>query len=153
MRYPVILEGFEGQKIEVEYPFFKSPRLLVDKEPAPKGRVWGTLVISRNDGREQLVAWRPRFPDVPQLVVAGKFINVVAPLKVYEWVWCALPILLIFLPNFISGTLVGLLGIWVNVQLFRTGLKPWQKYAAAAGGSMLSAGIYYLLAQFMSTAG
>jgi hypothetical protein len=151
MKYPVDLEGFEGRTIEVQYSFLRGAKLLVDGEPAPKGQYSGTFVLSRNDGRELLAAWKPRFPDVPQLVVAGKVINVVRPLMIYEWVWCGLPLPLVFLPDFLTGLLVGMLGLWANIQVFRTGLRTLAKYGAALGVTLLSAGFYYLLMMFFGT--
>ncbi len=151
MIYPVEVEGCEGQKIEVQYRFLIGARLLVDGQPAPKGKMWGTWVLQRNDGRDVLAAWKPQRLglDVPQLVVAGKVINVVRPLRIYELVWSGLPMILILMPDFLTGMVAGLFGLWANIQIFRTGLHPISKYIVALGISALALGAYILSTTYL----
>lgn len=97
MDYSVKIDGFEGQVIEVRSPtFFAGYRLLVNGQPAPKGKR-NQMVLRRNDGKEVIATWKSQVLgfDVPQLVVDGTAIPLVEPLRWYEWVWSGLPILLV----------------------------------------------------------
>ena len=151
MVYPISIEGFEGHKIEVQVRFMRGMLIIVDGQPAPRGKLWGTWVLQRNDSKEVLAAWKPQRLglDVPQLVVAGKVIDVVGPLRFYELLWCGLPLLILFMPDFLLGLFAGFLGLWLNIQIFRTGIKPAGKYGLSLAMSLLSVGIYFLLAQFI----
>src|SRR5262245_32356752 len=90
MRYPVPIEGFEGQTIEVEAPgFLSGAKLLVNGQPAPKGPKRMQMILHRNDGKEVIATWSPVLMglDMPRLSIDGKPLNVIAPLKWYEWMW------------------------------------------------------------------
>ncbi len=93
MRYPVHLEGFEGQTLEVQPGgLFSGPKVFVNHQPAPKGK-GREVILRRNAGTGVAATLKPIFfgLDVPQLVVEGKTIRVVEPLKWYVWAWIALP--------------------------------------------------------------
>jgi hypothetical protein len=92
MKYTVDLEGFEGQKIEVQPAgLFGAAKLFVNDVEAPHGAKRGEMILSRKDGREVVAAWRNNFLDVPKLVVENKLINVAKPLACGPsiWRWCA----------------------------------------------------------------
>jgi hypothetical protein len=151
MVYPITIEGFEGQKIEVQVRFMRGMLLMVDGQAAVRGKLWGTWVLQRSDGKEVLAAWKPQRlgMDVPQLVVAGKVIDVVGPLRLIDWLWCGLPVLLIMLPNFLPGLFAAFLGLWINIQIFRVVEKPTLKFGLTMGVSLLSLGVYFGLVQFV----
>ena len=95
MNYPINIEGFEGQTLEMKPSgMWAGPQLLVNGQPAPKGPKRGQMLLRRTDGSEAVATWKPQFMglDVPRLDVDGKQINVVEPLKWYAWVWSGLPI-------------------------------------------------------------
>ena len=53
MRFPVQMEGFEAQAIEVEAAgAFTGPKLLSGGKPALRGVKRGQFVLRRDDGRE-----------------------------------------------------------------------------------------------------
>ena len=57
--YPLALEGFENQKMEVQDRLlFGSHKLLVDGEPAPKGAEKEEMVLTRDDGRQVTARWQ-----------------------------------------------------------------------------------------------
>ena len=99
MSYVANIEGFEGQKIEVNTSMWTGSKLLVNGVPAAKGNKRGVMVLQRNDCKQVTATWKPQALgfDVPQLVVDGKAITLAAPLKWYQWVWGGWPILLLFL--------------------------------------------------------
>jgi hypothetical protein len=127
MKYTVDLEGFDGQKIEVQPAgLFGAARLFVNDVEARNGAKRGEMILTRNDGREVVAAWRNNFLDVPNLVVENKMIHVARPLAWYEWVWNGWPVVLLFGGGALGG-LFGALAIVINLNVFRsqqsTGLK------------------------------
>ena len=142
---PLQLEGFEGQNIEVVPAGFITPaKLLVDGLPAPKGRNLGENRLVRNDGREVIVKWKPQFLDMPKLVVDGTTIYIVKPLHWYEWVWSALPLILIFTTRAFAG-LLGLVAYIVNAKIFRSEMSTLSKYGLSLLVSLAAALACYLL--------
>jgi hypothetical protein len=76
--------------------------------------------------------------DVPQLVVEGKTIRAVDPLKWYVWVWIALPILLVFVGGALGG-IVGAVGLTTNAKIVRSKMNGLAKFALTAAVSVLVA--------------
>ena len=154
MQYPVQIEGFEGQSIVVQAPgFLAGPKLLVNGQPAAKGPKRNQLSLRRNDGMEAVVQWKPRALglDVPQLLVDGQTVEVVESLKWYEWLWSALPLVLIFSGGAIGG-LLGAIGLFANIKLFRSSLSNIVKYLAT-GAVIVAVGVAYaIVAMLVATA-
>jgi hypothetical protein len=146
MNYPVVIEGFEGHEITLQNsPWGAASILLVDGQAAPQGPRRNQYILTRNDGTEALVKFRNSlFDSVPQLLVDGKVINVVAPLPWPVMVWCMLPLLLVFTPGF-DGIMLGFAGSWVNTRLFRTERSVTQKYLLTAAVTLAAAGLYLVL--------
>ena len=145
MGYPVKLPGFEGQEIVVEPAgFFSGPKLLVNGQPAPKGQGRGEMLIRRNDGKDVACAFRNNFLDVPVLVVEGKPLNLVEPLKWYEWTWNGLPIVMIF--GGALGGLLGVLAITLNLKVFRSAQNAVMKYILTGAISAGAFVLYFILA-------
>lgn len=146
MRYPVQLDGFEGQTIEIQPGgLFSGPRILVNRQPAPKGQGRRELILRRNDGNNVIATLRPRLfgLDVPQLIVEGKTIHVVEPLKWYEWAWSALPMILLFLGGAL-GAIAGVLGLTTNAKIFRSSMNGLAKFALTAAVSLLVGAAYFV---------
>jgi hypothetical protein len=145
--YPVTIPGFENQKIEAKVPYiFTGHKLLVNGQPAPVGGNRGEMLLRRDDGREVIATWHLRFLglDVPNLIVDGQEIQVLEPLKWYEFTWICLPILLVFFGGGI-GILCGLAGFILNAHIFRSSITKYLKYVMTAIVTILSVGIWYLL--------
>ena len=150
MSYPVKLPGFEGQEIVVEPAgFFSGPRLLVNGQPAPKGKGRGEMLVRRNDGKDVVFSFRNNFLDVPALVVDGKPYELVVPLKWYEWAWNALPILLIFTGGAL-GALIGILAMSFNLKVFRSSENALLKYLLTGVVGVGAFVVYFVLAIFIS---
>lgn len=138
MRYPVHLEGFEGQTLEVQPGgLFSGPKVFVNHQPAPKGK-GREVLLRRNDGTSVVATLKPSVLglDVPQLVVEGKTIRVIDPLKWYVWVWIALPILLVFVGGALGG-IVGAVGLTTNAKIVRSKMNGLAKFALTAAVSVL----------------
>lgn len=154
MRHPISPEGFEGQTIEVQTAgMWAGPKLLVNGQPAAKGKKRGQMTLTNNYGQEVIAAWRPRFMglEVPDLAVDGKIIQVTKPLPWYAWLWSGLPILLLFIGGAL-GAVVGVVAFTVNAGIFRSNRSTAVKFLITAGVSLLAAVIYFLLAVLLSIA-
>lgn len=154
MNHPLNLEGFEGQTLEVKTGgLFGGAQLVLNGQPAPKGPKRGQVLLRRTDGREVIATWKPQALglDVPRLEVDGKRINVVEPLKWYEWVWSGLPILLIFVGGAI-GAVAGIVAFGVNTQIFRSARSTALKFLLTAAVSALAVVVYVVLATLLSIA-
>ena len=128
MKYAVPLEGFEGQNIELQAAgLISGAKLLVNGEPAPKGKKRGEMLLRRNDGREVIAKFQNTFLDVPKLKIDEQVIQVVEPLKWYEWAWNAIPLLIIFSGGAIP-VLIGFIAFSINATLFRSQKTTLAKY-------------------------
>jgi hypothetical protein len=139
MRYPVRLEGFEGQTIEIQPGgLFSGPKVLVNRQPAPKGSKRLEAILRRSDGTNVVVTLKQRAfgLDVPQLVVDGKTIQFVRPLTWYVWVWSALPLLLVFAGGALGG-IFGFFGLTMNAKIFRSQMNGLVKFVLTAIISLL----------------
>lgn len=146
MSYPVHLPGFEGQEIVVEAAgFFSGPRLLVNGQPAPKGKGRGEMLVRRNDGKDVTFSFRNNFLDVPSLMVDGKPLDLVEPLKWYEWIWNGLPVILVFMGGAI-GALVGVLALTVNLKVFRSSQNAAMKYVLTGAVGVGALIVYFIAA-------
>ena len=154
MSYPVKLPGFEGQELVVEPAgLFSGPKLLVNGQPAPKGKGRGEMFIRRNDGKDVPVVFRNNFLDVPALMVEGKPLDLVEPLKWYEWVWNALPIVMIFFGGALGG-LIGALAVTFNLKVFRSSKNVMLKYLFTGAIGLGAFALYFVLKQtFISLLG
>jgi hypothetical protein len=145
--YPVTIPGFENQKIEAKVPYiFTGHKLLVNGQPAPKGNKSGEMLLRRDDGTEVVATWHLRFLglDVPNLIVDGKEIQVLEPLKWYEFTWISLPVLLVFFGGGL-GILCGLAGFILNAHIFRSSISRYLKYVLTTVVTILSVVVWYLL--------
>ncbi len=145
MNYLVNLEGFEGQKIEVQpASFFGSAKLLVNNVEARKGVKRGEMLLTRNDGREVVAAWRNNFLDVPKLMVDKQVVDVAKPLAWYEWIWNGWPIVLLFAGGALGG-LIGALALVLNINIFRSQNNTLLKYLITGAISIVALFVYLIL--------
>ena len=144
MNYPLTLEGFEGQKIEVRSSFWSGAKLLVNDMEARKGTKRGEMILTRNDGREVVAVWRNNFLDVPKLVMENKAIDVAKPLAWYEWIWNGWPIILLFGGGALGG-LIGALALVTNINVFRSQQTTLLKYVVTGIISFVAVILYLIL--------
>jgi hypothetical protein len=153
MRYDVKLDNFEGQNIEVDSSFFSGVKLLVNGEAAPKGEKRGEFVLQNNSGQQVTATWKQQALgfDIPQLVIDGKAINLVEPLKWYQWIWGGWPVVLVFAGGFI-GAIFGVIAFAVNAKVFRMDLSGVMKYALTAVISFVALVAYLAIVVAIQTA-
>lgn len=146
MSYLANIEGFEGQKIETRVSFWTGAKLFVNGVPAPRGLRRGEMILQRNDGRQVYARWKPQILglDVPQLIIDGKTINFADPLKWYQWVWSALPILLVFFGGLLGGV-AGVVAFSINTGIFRSTMNGTVKYVVTGVVSILAVVIYWVV--------
>ena len=151
MNYIAKIEGLENQNIEAKVSFWSGPKLLVNGEPAHKGTKRGEMVLQRNDGKQVSVTWKPQFLglDIPQLVVDGKTINLVEPLKWYQWLWGGWPAMLLFVGGALGG-ITGMIAVVINAKVFRTEMSGVLKYMVSGVVSMLAVVAYFIAALLFS---
>jgi hypothetical protein len=150
MSYPVKLPGFEDREIVVEPAgFFSGPKLLVDGQPAPKGRGRGEMLVRRSDGKDVVFSFRSNFLDVPALMIDGKPLNLVEPLKWYEWVWNGLPLVLIVTGGALGGA-IGVIAMSFNIKIFRSSQSAVLKYAVTAAVGAAAFVVYRVLALILA---
>ena len=151
MSYTANIEGFENQNIEAKVSFWSGPKLLVNGELASKGSKRGEMVLQRNDGRQVTASWKPQFLglDVPQLLVDGKAINLVEPLKWYQWVWGGWPVLLLFVGGAL-GAVAGMIAVAINAKVFRAEMSEVLKYLVSGIVSVLAVVAYFIAAIIFS---
>lgn len=126
---------------------FGQGQNLINGDPAPKGSKRGEMLLQRNDGRQVIARWKPQLMglDVPHLVVDDKVINLVEPLKWYQWMWGGLPIALIFIGG-VLGAIAGIIGFTINIKVFRTELNSVLKYVVSGIVSILAVVTYFIAA-------
>jgi len=144
--YPIDTRGFENRNFFLRPgSFFKGARLWIDGQEVPKGPKRGYYLLRRNDGQESLARFRGFLDPIPAIEIDGEVIRVVGPLKWYQWVWGAWPVILLFM----GGALGGLLGgaaVAVNAHLFRAEMHPALKYFLTAAVSMAAVVLFIIIA-------
>jgi len=156
-RYPVTISGFENQKIELEASGFFSPsKLLVDGKKAEPGPKKNEVIIQRRNGHKSSVYFQNAFFDtVPRLLVDGKTIIVVPPLKWYQYVASGLTLFLVFFGGAL-GAILGVTAFLMSIRTLRGNLKNIYKYLVILGIQTLIIFFYIalsLLITVMTTPG
>jgi hypothetical protein len=146
MDYPLQVEGFEGQTIVVQTPgLISGAKLLVNGQPAPKGKKRGEMALRRTDGREVSAKWASTLVDLSGVVIDGQKIEFVKPLRWYEYVWCIIPILLIFVGGALGGV-VGAIAFFINLRILRSSLNVALRYLLSGGVTVLAVIVASMLA-------
>lgn len=145
-RYPVKIPGFETQKIELESSGFFSPsKLLIDGKKAEPGMKKNEVIIQRRNGKKVSVYFQSAFFDtVPRLIVDGKKIIVVPPLKWYQYVLSGLTLFLIFFGGAL-GAIFSMIAFLMSIRIFRNKLKVIYKYLIVLSIHALTIFIYMAL--------
>jgi hypothetical protein len=146
MRIAFDLDGFEGRQLFVDTPgWFGGPRLTIDGKQAPRGPKRNYYLLQRNDGIEQTVQLRQVFIDpIPQVIVAGKVIQLAEPLSLLQWIWSGLPLILLFLGGAIGGGIGGAT-FWVNTRIFRSEMSPIEQFILAGLACAIALFVYLIL--------
>lgn len=145
MKYQINLRGFEGKTIEVQSPgLLSGSKLLLNGKPAPRGAKRGEMLLRRNDGKDVPVRFKGFFLDVPDLVVDDEVVQVVQPLKLYEWAWVCLPLLIVF-GGWTMPLIIAFVAISLNLSLFRRGESRLAKFGLTGLVSVCALALFLVL--------
>jgi len=130
-RYPIRIDGFENQKVELEASGFFSPaKITINGVKAEPGNKRNELLLRKPNGSTVSVFFQNAFFDtIPRLLINGKTIQVVPSLKWYQYVFCGLTLILIFIGGAI-GSILSMIGFLINIRTMRVAWKPlWRVLA------------------------
>ncbi len=150
MEIPVSYAGFEGRRLLVKANFVSGPSLWVDGAQVKKEG--GSCLVRDNQGRPIEVKLKSTvFDPIPKLQIGSEIVPLAEPLKPYEYVWSALPLVLIFIGGALGGGLGGA-AAYLNLRVFRTDYPYGLKYvitAAISGAALVS---FLILATLIAVA-
>ena len=110
------------------------------------------MLLRRNDGKDVTVKFKGFFLDVPDLEVDGDLIQVVEPLRWYQWAWNCLPLLSMIHGGIVSP-IIAFFAIGLNLIMFRKGSSRLEKFGltglVSVSALVLSLALSYLLAMLM----
>ncbi len=134
MRYPLIVSGMEGRRVEVETAKMTAPAaVLVDGLPAPKGHKKAEFLVYRRDGTVAVVQLTTQWLDsVPNVTVDGVPQTLAPPLTGGEKALIFTPLLFVFGGGLIGG-LCGGVAMTLNMAILRKDWPAGTRYAAASG--------------------
>jgi hypothetical protein len=146
---PVNLEGFSSRSISLRPRKFFSFAPCVLLNGRPVSRTGYGYLIPDDAGKNVEFRLAPRFYDpVPNLIVGGRRIVLLSPIKTYEHVWICLPFLIIAFYGALLGGVCGLFALHTNYWLFRRVHSQPKKYALS-GIITLSAWLLYFAIVFV----
>jgi hypothetical protein len=138
-------QNFITKKLELVPATWKSSsKLLLDEKEVKKEK--GKFTVVGDDGNESLITFKSSFLDpVPKVFIGEEEIKLVEPLKLYEYLWIFLPILLVFGGGALGG-LVGVISIYSSFRIFRSDRGVLAKYLRAGLNSILAVVSFFILA-------
>ena len=142
-RYPIKIDGFENQKVELESSGFFSPaKITVNGVKAEPGIKRNEILLRRPDGSTVSVFFQNAFFDtIPRLIVNGKTIQIAPPLKWYQYTFCGLTLFLILFGGAI-GSILSMIGFLINIRTMRVKWKPLWRYLAILATHMIVLAAY-----------
>ena len=136
--------SFQKNTLAVEQAaMFRGPRLHLNGQVLTgKRRIY---TIADDNGEEQTIQLKPSMLEaIPKVKIGNELITLVEPLKWYQYVWMALPILLVFVGGAL-GALCGLGAYGVNSTIFRSSKNPFMKYVLTGLVSTVAVVCFYIL--------
>lgn len=91
------------------------------------------------------------FDPVPKLIVDGQSLQLAKPLNALQWIWSAIPIVLVFIGGAIGGG-IGAGGFWINMRVFRSEMGAFEKYVLTGMISAISIILYLVVATIFGLA-
>lgn len=153
MVYNFQLPQFPNVNFIMNHSFFTGKQtLLMDnkvvKQLKEKGKPFELLT---NNGLKIKAYPKATLPDfVPNLYIDGEKYLIAKPLKWYQHVFGALPVLLLFVGGFLGGIL-GVTSSIINFSVFRTNKSNIIKYFIILAVNITSLITFYYLTTFISS--
>lgn len=152
-RYPVQIPGCENKNVEVQVAGFITPiKILVNGDPAQPGNKRNEVIIKGKNGKPVSVYIQSAYFDtIPKLRVNGQTIQIAPPLFWYQYLWSAIPLILVLFGGML-GAILALFGFIFNVRLFRTNFPPFVRFLLVGLSHIIVWAIYFALAIFITAA-
>lgn len=147
---PITYPGFEGRGLALRPSGWIKGAAIVTADAAPtrKGR---TFTVSDNAGAPVVFQLKGNILDpIPAVVVGDQTIRLARPLAWYEYVWIALPLVLL-----VGGALGGACGgaaMLVNARILRSNEPVWVRYALGVLVMIAAVIALFLLGALLSLA-
>jgi len=131
MRLEVQHSLFKKQQLAVESANrFSGPQLLINGAIAEKTN--GRYLIKDDLGADTTIQLKYNFLDpIPKVKIGDDVIELVTPLKWYEYTWIGIPIILVFTGGAVGG-LIGALSANASGKVFRGSRSTVAKYGLSA---------------------
>jgi len=131
---PVALPSLEDQDVVVSIPgLFAAPRLVVDGRLAPRGASEDTYLLRAPDGTTRTVVLARRLIDpVPRVECDGVSVAVARPFGWSEYLWFAVPLVMLSLGGGLPGALLGAAAGYINARILRQPRSGGGRYARAS---------------------
>jgi hypothetical protein len=140
---PIAHPGFEGRGLALRPAgMWKGAGLVLDGQPVPMQG--GVFLVKDNAGAQVLIKFVRSFIDpIPKLSIGGQVVTLAPPFTWYQYVFIALPLVLIPIGGLLGG-LCGGVAAFVNAQLLRTHQPALVRYGLAVL-MVLAALVVYLV--------
>lgn len=144
MKIPVTHHKLQPGTVSLQSAgWIRGPQLLVHDQPAQKQ---GKQYIVPGRKRKVKIKLKGRFLDpVPNLIINNEKVEVVRSLTWYEYLWMALPILLVFQGGALGG-IMGFMAAHTNARIFRSERGVASKFILSGFVSVAAVVIYFILA-------
>jgi hypothetical protein len=144
MEIPVTHKLFLKQKLTVcTADWFIGPKLILNGLPLKRAR--GAYSAEADNGDQVVIRFKTSFIDpIPTVRIGDDLIYLARKLEWHEYIWAALPIVLLFIGGAL-GAVAGILGSYCNFRILRSDRGGIMKYVLS-GFTTLAAAILFFVA-------
>jgi hypothetical protein len=123
--------------------WLSGPRLLLNGTPLAKKK--GVYLARADDGADIPIRIKIVLGDpIPVLTVGGETVRVARPLNWYEYVWAAIPLVLLFVGGAL-GAFVGMLTTYTNFRILRAERGTATRYGLSGIATVGSFFVFFVL--------
>ena len=151
-RYAILIPGFEDHQIVLKTASFSRTKLVFDGEVIKKEKGNKTLSLISMQGLIAKIEMRPSLLDpLPQMWVDNEKLIIAPPMKWYQWVWVSLPLIVLIVLGTFVGAIFGIPAMLLNIQIFRSRLSMFLRYAFSLLLTLIAVVLYMVTATYLST--
>ena len=149
MEIAIPQEGFENRRFAVRTAgLLSGPKVLIDGAPAERHK--GAYLVRNNQGEAVEVKLKSGLLDpVPRVEIAGQALRLVKPLAWYEYLWMAIPIVLVFIGGALGG-LCGAAAVYASARVFRSNQDTAMKFVISTAYSLAAFVAWFAIAVIVS---
>ena len=137
---------FVRRVLEVRMPNFGRPQVWIDYLRV--GDKPGILRVQDDNGADAKIVLRRRINRFPALEIDGDRVNLGRGFAWYEWIWIALPLLLIIVGGVVGG-IVGLLTTVYNTHVFRTQKTVGAAFGFSAMTTLIGVAVWFVVGHWI----